>query len=644
MASAWVNLSTKWGLSSVQAALNVIISVAGTAGIWAFSRYSWQRAGMSVLRGNSEVPLSALLSISGPGEGFDAVVVLRRRVFAKENWWLLLQLSVVITATMGCIFSGPIAKVSLRRTSIVQARDLGVRQTVKGDGSLGNFLDGTVQWNDTIQSLNQAGYPITQPLDFLPPVSVPWTYIASEWDPTWRGACEYTDETVISDVTATGNHSFPDPINAFPAYRNTYAKSWLDKSKYRVQADYANWAIVTDDGGLYFKDAFFFIIIQSNPEVDDRMYTNNETLQISISVFHAQNFQSVTNGDATQAGEKSWKPIGSVGNASFARVECNFTRKEAVADEDSIPWIWTNGTYSITYSYRTYWLPHIEDLSSKNLTVTSPTPQELLRFHQAYMASVNTNYAFPSLRRVSMWIETVQLSIVFLVVLIVMTVLALWLTGRYFWFLRKHKKELKKMFIPDGKVEWMIHAAKTAAQGTVEELLRGKEAKDRDYLREAAFGNSTDVTVPNHPRGLARVYTSRSSVHRLKPSSTKDSRSRHAPQPPRISTAISSEFPHGEENEDGTSLKRFPGSVGSSKELELKLSSDCGSVLSYSRDHSPCPNERLLSPPIRRFSSAGGSQVSTHYTGNPSSRSSFRSIVPESEDLKGNEQNRGSDD
>lgn len=75
MAHTWINLSTRWSLSSVQAALNVIISVIGTVGIWTFARFWWQRAGARVVRRNSGIPLSALFTVSSPGEAWDAITV-----------------------------------------------------------------------------------------------------------------------------------------------------------------------------------------------------------------------------------------------------------------------------------------------------------------------------------------------------------------------------------------------------------------------------------------------------------------------------------------------------------------------------------------------------------------------------------------
>jgi hypothetical protein len=266
MTLAWINLSTRWSLASVQAALNVVISVLGTVGVWAFSRYWWQQGGARIVRDNSNVPLSAIFTLSSLGEGWDVLLVLRKRLFGKENWRLLCQLLVVVTITFACMFSGPIAKVSLRSCRTIQKSDLEVRQTVKGSGGDANLLAANVFWNDTITSLDSAGFPKNQLLDYLPPFTAPWTYIAHEWNPTWSMTCEYTPETDLHNVTGSGNYTLYDPVNAFPVYRDTYNPKWLDPTKYRMQADFYGWTTYpTTDDNPPFKDVLFIVMMQSDP-------------------------------------------------------------------------------------------------------------------------------------------------------------------------------------------------------------------------------------------------------------------------------------------------------------------------------------------------------------------------------------------
>lgn len=524
MTIAWINLSIRWDQSHVQAALNVIISVLNTVGIWAFSRFWWQRETNSVLRGTSDIPLSALFTLSNPGEGWDAAAMLRERLLSRANWGLLIQLVVVITVTLTSTFSGPIADASLRSTPTKQMSVLEVLQVTKGDGPTANLLTANLLWNQTIDSLNVAKFPHTFLLDYLPISNATWIYEEQEWDPTWTMACEYTNETLLHNVVASGNVTLMDPINAFPVFGDTFDESWFN-TDYRIQNDYVGWAIPGQDNP--FKDHLFAVLIQSDPEKDRRMYTNSETMHISISVLHAKDFTAsdfVDQGDQGDGGKETWKPTGPVGNASFARVECNITRKAKIMDDGAIPWVWTNDTYSITKSFTDFWFYNLEEVDTRNGSVATPTPENLLRFYQAYM-------------------ETVQISLVFLAVVIILTTLTLLQTYRYLFFLGRHKQRLEQIYVPDGKIGWMVHAAKTAAHADVEEANGRKRASDRHYFRKATFGfddprdGDHDNSMQRPP--LARVSHVRTIV-RTSRSGTQGSRPGDMLQQRRPTVTISS--------------------------------------------------------------------------------------------------------
>lgn len=585
MSIAWVDISSQWELTSVQAALNVIISVLATFGIWSASRFWWQRGSARILCNDADVPLPTLYSISGLGDSWDAIALLRKAVFTKETWHLLIQLVVVVTLTLGSMFAGPISKSSLRSIPQASLDNLEVLYATKGDGFSANKLLANVLWNDTIQSLNRANFPTDQLLDYLPPWSAPWIYKAQEWDPTWRMTCNNTPETILYNVEAYGNYTFYDPVNAFPAYRETYNPSWFDSSRYRMQADFNSWQIVTDE--IPFKEVLFFILFQSDPEVNDRMYMNNETLQISLSVLHVRGFKVNNFSDTGQGAVTRWEPIGPVQNATFTRTECNITRKEVVKDENAIPWIWTNDTYSITMSYQQYYMYSLETAASKGLVVETPTPKDLLRFYQVYMASVNTINSTPTLREVSVWRDMVQLSVALLVAIIVLAVVTIWLGIRYFIFVRRHGSKLEEACIPDGKIEWMVHAARLSALRSDEEMTKGKKPKDRDHFCSASFGygnlgmrrNSSSAILET--TRFARVHTRGTSISISDPPPS-------SPYSPKasVSTTVSAQGSSGfnprRESEQGNSgagsssvdsgLARKPGVVVNSESDEFPVS------------------------------------------------------------------------
>ncbi|KAJ4350301.1 uncharacterized protein N0V89_008922 [Didymosphaeria variabile] len=518
MAILWILLSTRWSLSSVQAALNVFISVLGTVGLRSFSRFWWRRGSATLLREKGSIPLRALYTFTGPGDAWDLVAILRTRVFEKENWHLLAQLIVVLTITATCMFSGPIAKISLRNGQTIQQRDLKVMQTMKGAGGFSNLLYANVLWNDTIQSLDRANFPTTQMLDYLPPSTEPWTYVANEWDPTWSVACNETHETILPNVVAAGNHSIYEPLQLYSAFRQTFSSAWLDKSRYKITDNFDSWATWTDPQ-KQLKHVLWFVIIQSDPEVEDRMYTNRDTLELSLTVFHAQNFSAKAT-DKGMTGEETWMPFGPIQKASYARVECTITRKFKVLDENSIPWVWLNDTDSIAMGYRAYWEYDLEKAAGRGAAVTTPSPRDIFRFYQAYVVAANTNHSVPTPRKVSVWVDTVQLSVVFLIFLLLLSLMTFGGAGRHFFFLGRNKTQIARMYVPDGKIEWMIHAAKSSEVRLEDEAIEEIKFEDRDHFRAGVFGRpgfeNIDDTLPA-PK-LARVYSSRISISNATPS------------------------------------------------------------------------------------------------------------------------------
>jgi hypothetical protein len=384
-----------------------------------------------------------------------------------------------------------------------------------------------------------------------------------------------------------------------------------------------------------FTDVLFFILIEPDPQKYDRMDLNNDTLQLSLSALHAQHFYASNSSieDSTEAGATQWQPTGPVRNASYTRVECNITRKSVVPNEDAIPWVWTNDTYSITMAYQDYWTHQLEEQSSKQVPVDTPSAQTLLRFYQAYMISVNTNQAFPSLRYVSIWEDAVQLSVVFLTFVIVLAFLTLCQAGRYFWFLRRNRSKLEQICIPDGKMEWMILAAK-ASIAEEEETSEVKKAKDRDYFRTADFGYGDTVIeeayIGLRRPSLARVYCNRISVSGASPGSIKGSLSKGAAHS--IRTPVTGHEGKEDENDGKESELDQEQVVISEKPhsgfQRVNFSPADEKVQFEAQVKSSSTDGNTLRLQIPRKSST---DVGPHDNRVSSSENSFQSIVPEEE-------------
>jgi hypothetical protein len=484
MTGVWITVSTRWEFANVQAALNVVISILGTIGIWAFSRFWWQRAAKIVLDRDRIVPLASLFTFTSMGDTWDVITFFYARLFTKHNWTILIQLVVVVTATLLTLFAGPLARVSLRSDLVIQSKETSVLQTSKGGGSFGSLIHANVLWNNTISSLNSAKFPLNQILEYVPSPSTPWVYRESEWDPTWYMECNHTDETEILQLKATGNHTLKDPTEAYPDFGNIFEPFWLNNSNYRREIWRQSWLRFDEDPQL--KQTVYFILDQTNPDIDDQLYHNQNPLHFSLTAFHLQDVQLRFKSQQL-IGSSDLTPLGIAGKASYTRTQCMVSRRHQRKDDLDIPWIWTNQTQFIVMAAASFYAQSIQDAGAHKTDFRLPSPQELLRFYQAYMSSVNTNTSPPSSRVISVRVPAVQLSCITLAIILLVFVLTVWNSGRYFLFTCVHEKaRIKKVYIPDTKIQWMVHAAKNSEHFT------DTSSSDRDWFRDARFFNPNE--------------------------------------------------------------------------------------------------------------------------------------------------------
>jgi hypothetical protein len=180
MAKLWIFLSTSWKLEGVQATLNVIISFLSVVAIWTFSRFCWQLSTSEVAK-NHNVPLPSLLSIMTLGETVDVLRLLKTKILSLPHPRILLQCFVVTVFSVAAILSGPIARFSTRRGHVMSLTAIDGLMATVNHSSIGSAM---VKWNQTQQSLIEAGFPTDQLLDFLPDPSYDWLYRADQWNST----------------------------------------------------------------------------------------------------------------------------------------------------------------------------------------------------------------------------------------------------------------------------------------------------------------------------------------------------------------------------------------------------------------------------------------------------------------------------
>jgi hypothetical protein len=201
---------------------SILTTRIGTISIWTFSRFWWQRGGKKVLESKRDVRLPEIINLANPGEGLDVLTVLRWKVFSKKHLSVLAQLLLVFLVTTVCTLAGPLAKISLRIHQTLELRDVQVSKAWKSAAEFSSSVYDNVNWNNTMTSLNEAGFPYDQLLDYSPPSNIPWKYQPEEWDPTWRAACDFDEETVLENLEATGNATLLDVMGIFPAYERTF--------------------------------------------------------------------------------------------------------------------------------------------------------------------------------------------------------------------------------------------------------------------------------------------------------------------------------------------------------------------------------------------------------------------------------------
>lgn len=542
--------------------------------------------------------------------------MLRWKLFTKTHVFLVLQLVVITTITVTCMFAGPLAKVSLRNSQTIREVEAEVLKACN-DNPYGSSLNANVKWNDTITSLNQASYPYTQLLDYLPPSTLPWTYVSNEWSPNWSTDCTFQEETLVENLEANGQAGFDHALDAFPKYQTTYDALWLNKSEYRVVTNFNAETNFSTKTTTDIKDIFVWFIIQSDPTVGDRLHTNRELLKLSVSVLHARNFTVLVGDDATNAAEGKWRPSGPIANASYTRMECDIFRNSAASYNELVSWPWTNDTYSIGEAYSAFWMGALSERSTRDLLVTPPSSRELFRFYQAYMVASDTWQPRPYVRKFSVWKDTVQVSTICLIFLLALTLLEAWLAVRYFWFLQKNKLRLERTCVPDGKVEWMLWYARQNEQNPpTNPAPRNKPPKDRDYFRRASFGIAMD------PRGgvgnLAHVSADQASIINASNSIRLPDRVQISQRDelPRIVVEASDQGKIGTEICD---LKRCTSCASSQEGIDSAVGSDRSSMYLPTRNPTSGQDDNTLRLEISHVSS------SSKCSSEPASRESMAS-------------------
>ena len=181
---------------------------------------------------------------------------------------------------------------------------------------------------------------------------------------------------------------------------------------------------------------------------------------------------------------------GNVTSASYTRIECDLRR--LVHDPNVI-----NIAFPDTGDYTGYVARGLNDFhrarlpqeSISNSTITVPTPQDLVRFYQAYTISKDTLFREPVPRTLSVRVQIVQLSVVFLVVTVLLAILVLFGILTYGFSMLRYSGTLGEM--PQSTLDWILQSI----QARYPQQLGDRIPSDKAFWRYSVTSGTTDASI-----------------------------------------------------------------------------------------------------------------------------------------------------
>jgi hypothetical protein len=478
-ASAWVSLPPKWKLQDVQAALNVVIAVLSTLGVFAFARFCWLSNAPNITR-DQTIPLSSLMTINTLGQAFDILFLLRSRIFHRRYWKILAQSIVVLCLSTTALLSGPIARYSTQHNYvIVPKRTMGLL----ANRIENNILNAILQWNATIASLDQAGFPYDQLLDYLPDTLVPWIYKPEEWNNSWTMDCKYTYSTPIT-LYDTGNCS--DIYSEIPGLNDIVPPSkygsniWVDATS----VAYAKRPITQDA-----------LVAVAGTQYNDVDNATNITygMTIALALVHLHELPEQMNNSSP-----CYFGAGNVTSASYTKIECYLRRLVhdpnifyiAYPDSFTPGNVIGNGLQESNIANGLIDFPEAQFIQEavSNSTITIPTPQDLVRFYQAYTISKDTKYHDPVPRTLSVRVQIVQLSAIFLGITVLLAILVLFGILTYGFSMLRYSGTLSEM--PQSTLDWILQSIQARHPQSGDRI-----PSDKAFWRYSVTSSATDASI-----------------------------------------------------------------------------------------------------------------------------------------------------
>jgi hypothetical protein len=345
---------------------------------------------------------------------------------------------------------------------------------------LSDMINAILQWNTTITSLDQAGFPYNQVLDYLPDSDTrfPWVYKPEEWNNSWMMDCKYTYLTPIT-LYDTGNCS--TFYNEMPGLDDI-----IPANKYDNGSNVWYWPASYWEGEnpSMIKDTLISVIGWKFSDYDNTTDIPYG-MTITLASIHLHEHPGQMNGSSSCA-----FGTGNVTSASYTRIECDLRRlvhknvfNIAYPDTDYI--IYVAGGLNDFHRAR---LPQ-ESISNSGITV--PTPQDLVRFFQAYLITKDTLFREPVSRILSVRVQIVQLSVVFLVITVLLAILVLFGILTYGFSMLRYSKTLGEM--PQSTLDWILKVIQAQHPQLGDPQSGDRIPSNKAFWRHSITSRMTDI-------------------------------------------------------------------------------------------------------------------------------------------------------
>ena len=448
MEHLWIVLSPHWELANFRAGLSVVVIVLSMVTIFAYTRYCWAINTVEIAKKHTAAVVT-LLTVTSTSDVLDAVTFLGFQILKRRHIRIAIQCSVVLFFSITGILSGPIAKFATRGGSaILKAKLDGLLATNRYDCM---SVSAIVPWNITEVSLNQAGFPEDQLLDFLPDPNQHWVYKPDEWNSTYALSCGKTQLTPLYDLYVATNYSANVTIfEQIPGLWDVIPTQIQDPNFAWAYAEYGN--EVWNSYAAEFKDQELFIVYSNWPDYNEIVM---KKMSISIAAVHLHQVPK----DVT---DNHWR-MGPIQQSSFTRAYCNISQVRA-----------TDGIYAAQPNHNkdqtVCFTQALQEYYSYNWTLGNssespriPNPDELIRFYQTYAIVKDTFHPDPVTRLMSVQLSTVELSTPFLAILILLAILIILGLVKYIHSSMLHAKDRRIAFsIPKSKLDWTFQAIREA--------------------------------------------------------------------------------------------------------------------------------------------------------------------------------------